>query len=233
MSKKQNGRAAVKSANNTSNTTAGERVDTSTREMLEIETLDTGAADRVIRWRKHAEAYINKIKNPKAFDEIRVMAEKHGMSMVDWVVEYLKETRLNVKPSDGTILGTRHNRWIDWTYDFGSKRARTSNETEKVHYAFYHLGMGFQDKGLTVDDMRVLADNFATDEDWNLAPAKDRAVKFAVEDVKNKRLSKVFFEVSEDEYRDLEEIARRDNVTVEKALTDIIIRFLKKAQSTK
>jgi hypothetical protein len=39
--------------------------------------------------------------------------------------------------------------------------------------------------------------------------------------------------VSEDEYRDLEEIARRDNVTVEKALTDIIIRFLKKAQSTK
>ena len=181
MSKKQNGNAAaVKSANNTSNAATPSMADNAEKEQLIIETLDTRAMERIERWRKHAEAYINKIKDQKAFDEIRVMAKKHGMSMVDWVLEYLKETRINCKPGEGTIVGTRHNRWIDWLYDTGSKQALTAHERETVQFAFYHLGMGFDKDGLSVDDMRVLAAHFATDEDWNLSPAKERAVKFAV-----------------------------------------------------
>ena len=77
MSKKQNGNAAaVKSANNTSNAATPSMADNAEKEQLIIETLDTRAMERIERWRKHAEAYINKIKDQKAFDEIRVMAKK-------------------------------------------------------------------------------------------------------------------------------------------------------------
>lgn len=149
-----------------------------------IDEIDTGARARVERWRKLAEKQLAKIA-PGGVDEITAMAERRGLSIVEYVVEYLKATRIDCTDEKLGLNCPRLNRTTDATFDHGSKQARTAHEKEIVTFAFNTLGVRFHDDDFTLDDMRVLAANFATPDDWNLNDAKTRAVRFALDHMDN------------------------------------------------
>lgn len=144
-----------------------------------IDEVDPGANSRVERWRKLAEKQLAKIA-PGGVDEITAMAERRGLSIVEYVVEYLKATRIDCTDEKLGLNCPRLNRTTDAAFDHGSKQARTAHEKETVQYAFFYLGARYNGDETTLDDMRVLAANFATADDWNLERAKERAIRYAI-----------------------------------------------------
>lgn len=188
MSKRANGRAAGTGAkgNETPNKSPYVRACTkSTAEkptMENIARLDTGAQDRVNRWRILAAQRLERMERerPGDFDELRVMAALNRMEIVDWLIAYLKHSRIEA-PAKGQGSLVAHNRLVDMDYDSMSRQARTAHEKETVAYAFFHLGAGRVHNGdLSADEMRTLAESFSARGDWNLANARERAVKFAI-----------------------------------------------------